>query len=815
MRRPVEGEFEMGCNRIGFAVLTLAFVMLLGGRSSAAAVQALLVYTTLGIGLSAHILCRPQLNDRRRVFALVIDIAIVTYEMHVGGGSLAALFSLYLWITFGNGFRFGIRWLQAAAIAACCGFAYNMAMTPFWRDQPGLSYGLMLGLIALPAYAGKLIRRLSKAQVQAEAASHAKTMFMASVSHELRTPLTAIIGMSSLLRDTGLGGEQREMNQVVQDAAKALTRLIDEVLDHSRLEAGRMPVKPVAFDLADLLREVAGLVTVQARDKGLHLSLNIAPGSQRHLLGSRRHIAEIATNLASNAVKFTKAGSVTIAADARRGDDGIVRLVIEVIDTGIGIAPGAQVKVFEPFTQANDNILNDYGGTGLGLSIARRRAELLGGTLELISTLDVGSTFRLSVDVQAVNRVESEPSRPQVVALASTEDAAALLVSCLAGIGLPCEVHGNLETAIGAVRRQRDANGSDTVLVIIERDLDQNIDDLVVRLRETNPAMARSTLLLHSSASAPADRRHQFFSVLLEDVTASDLLSTLQLARGQDHAEEAPSSTPASNNAAIFGLNILIADDNRINQRVMVKILDRAGHRSRVVGDGDAALDALEGDEAFDLVLMDINMPKLDGIQATKLFRIASLGRPHVPVIALTADASEEMAARCLAAGMDAVATKPIEPAQLEELIAKLAVARPETDAKDVVSIAEHPRYRPPLAGLVDLDKLAVLHDLGGDEFVCDLLDDFLTEAEQTVTLLEDAVSGSDIVAFRFHAHALRSSAVNVGAQGLGRLCDPWQRMGMDELATQAAQVSDRARSELGRTRAAFDAARVSLSSVS
>ncbi len=815
-RRSPGGEIEMARNRLLFGCFGVVFLVGLNPARVESPLLLLVAYVTVSVAILAHILRNPGTYRVRRLVAIVADASILTYELHTGGEPVSLFFCLYLWMVFGNGFRFGVRWLFLSTIAACLGFLVVCLTTPFWLHQEHLAEGLMAGLIALPLYAASLIRRLSRARLAAEhatqvaeEASRAKTLFMASVSHELRTPLTAIIGMGSLLRDTALEPEQREMTQTVEDAAHSLLSLINGVLDFSRIEAGRMPVQPVAFDPAELLREMRSLVMGQARAKGIGVDVNVTPRTPRRILASRRHLSDIVMNLLSNAVKFTGAGSVLIAVDVADAQDSGLRLVLEVCDTGIGISPEAQRRVFETFTQADASILNDYGGTGLGLSIARSRAELLGGSLELQSEVGVGSVFRLVVPVGAIEDVSPGPDGDVgVMLLAAGGEARERLAGQLGSLGVRCEVCDDAEAALSLLAGMAGEQGGTSLLMVLEDGLPGTLDRLQPRLA---PACARAgavAVLVGDPVAADGDRRRHFVSVLPRNPGAADVAGALHVARvlsGGRQASVSPGIPAARDGAGgRQALSVLVADDNSVNQKVIVKILERAGHRSRVVSDGEAALDALESGEAFDLVLMDVNMPKMDGIEVTKLYRFMALGDVRLPIVALTADATSEMAARCTAAGMDACITKPIAPDDLVALVERLALAPKPGRPDAVVPISRHPKYRNASAEIVDASKLQTLQELGGAGFVSDLVADFLVEAEETIGHLVEAAARGDIVAFRSQAHALRSASTNIGAHALGELCNPWQHAKLVDLAAQAPQVAHRARAEFKRTRTAL-----------
>jgi two-component system sensor histidine kinase RpfC len=766
LRGRPDSEHEMSFNRLAIALVIIGYLALTGPEAAGEALRAMGLYACLALGVFLHILARPGVCARRRAFALLLDSGFLSWQLHIGDEATSLFFPIYLWVVFGNGFRFGVGWLLAAMAAALAGFGAVVLTTPFWRGQIHLSAGLWIGLLILPLYAGTLIRKLEHARRQAEQASQAKTLFLAGVSHELRTPLNAIIGMGALLRDTTrLDAGQREMARTIEGAGRALLALIDDILAFSRIEAGREPVRVEEFDLAELLSDVRGLVAAQARAKGLRLSLHVAAGTPARLRGDRRHLQEVLVNLAGNAVKFTEAGGVAIAAAAEpaagaagaaaaAGPGRGLRLRFEVADTGIGVAAAAAGRIFDSFTQADGSIAARFGGTGLGLAICRRLVRLLGGEIGVRSAPGAGSTFWFTAAAEAVPPAAGPgPAGLGVVLLASEATMADAVSARLAAHGVEVQRAATAGQAAALLA----AAAPRHVLVARQADLavGGTAVDAATVLRAFVPPDDPPPVVIGTEPSQGLPEgglRWAAATVLPPDFEDHELLAALRLAvalRGapepdedthaaagpsNDEAEPAPAATPARR------LRVLVADDNRVNQKVLAKLLERAGHETRVVSNGEEALGVLEaaapGGGGFDLVLMDLNMPVLDGAEATKLHRFAEVGAgPRLPIVALTADATPEAAARCLAAGMDACVTKPVEPARLlaaiEALVppaaaapaAAAAAAAPAEAAAAagppaVADIASHPRFRSAGPPAVDAQALASLEALGGEEFL-------------------------------------------------------------------------------------------------
>lgn len=807
LRDRPDREHEMSFNRLAFGIIIVTFMLLSGSSGTEDALVTMGIFIVLAIGIVLHLIWQPGISNPRRFCALLLDSVFMGWQLHIGGEPVAVIFPIYLWVTFGNGFRFGLGWLRVAMLVTAASFAVVGISTEFWRTQPHLTIGLFLGLLALPLYAGTLIRRLSLARQQAEKASQAKTMFLASVSHELRTPLNAIIGMGGLLRDTSLSTEQLEMAVTVQTAGKSLLSMIDQILDLSRIDAGRMPTEQVAFNLMDLLRETRAMVLAQAHAKGLAVVCHVSLETPLQVSGSRHQLGEILLNLMGNAVKFTDAGTILLAVDVAPGVNGHVRLLFEVADTGIGIAPEAQSKIFDSFTQADPTIFNRFGGTGLGLSIAKRLVTLVGGDLTVESTLGQGTSFRFGVDMVAGTPDPADPLADfSVLLFANGAATAPEMAGRLHGLQLPVVIVDTLNEVMSRLSHRADDAARRQILLVSENGEGESLETIAVLLRTIDQAGEIAPVLLRAQDKGH-DQDHQklrwnFATIVSPFLPDPDIVAALRIASGtrlgwERLLEAAEEGVPALSRA----LHILVADDHRINQRVIGKILDRAGHTYHIVEDGEAALEALEDDGRFDLVLMDINMPKMDGLEATKMYRFMALGQLHLPIVALTADVTAEMAKRCLEAGMDVCITKPVEPARLLELIGRLTSGTTHQRSGTIVALTDHPRFRQNAVGALDSHILATLAELGGPAFVTSLLEEFMTEAQATVRHLGEAVRKSDMIAFRSHSHALRSSAVNVGALALGKLCDTWEQLKISELTGQASQVVTQASAELERIR--------------
>ena len=673
------------------------------------------------LGLTqAHLAFRSAPNPIRRTVSIVADAALVSVGLCLGGDVSAYLAPLYFWMILGYGVRFGAAYMGAAVASTVLGFAVVVWRTPFWQANAALSAGLFCSLIIIPAYGAVLLGRLNEARAEAERANRAKTVLLANVSHELRTPLTAILGLGELLKKSGLDAAQREMVQTISGAGEILLRHIEALLSVSRDEIGRGATHPEPVDLFALLLSLRALLAVEADKKGVRLGLCVGAGVPRRILTEPGLLLDILQNLGGNAVKFTCAGAVAIHVGASRRPNGEIQLRFDVRDTGIGIDPRDQERIFDAFVQAAPDIAERFGGSGLGLAIVRRRLEARGGRIGVESTAGNGSVFWFEL---AVGLDQAARGGDETLAVAR----AVRLASLSAGDGPQrrepvCVVADEPFDALDLARRFA------ICMVAPEGDSDQ--------IAWAQRGAARLSALVNGSPE-PAEA-----------------------------AVEA--SAPR-----LAGRRILLAEDNGVNRKILAAILAAGGHRVTSVEDGHAALDLMLN-ELFDLILLDLNLPKIGGLDAARLYRFGLPDSVRAPVLALTADASPERQAECSEAGLAACLTKPIAP---EALLSAIDDALRETEAQFAPDGRQGPAHAPPPRSdaVVTPDSFDALARLGGEDFLRDLIAQFVEEGAQIAERMACAVEQGDLVAFRREAHALESSAGNVGAEALARLCRSWR----------------------------------------
>jgi two-component system sensor histidine kinase RpfC len=719
------GEQATMVNRLLLAAVVLAatLVQMLSGDQTAqdffhSGLPWLGAYVAAALCLQIHLLRRPNSFRLRRALSAFIDAAIVSYGLWQGGAAAGYLFPLYFWLILGHGVRFGPQAMGAAVAFSALGFGGVCFFSPFWRHNSALATGLTLSLVIIPLYGALLLRRAALARAEAERANHAKTLLLASVSHELRTPLTAIVGLGALLQKTPLDDEQRNMVQTLEGASGLLMRHIEALLSVSRDEMERRQKPPERLDLYALLISLRALLAVEAEKKGVRVGVCIDPETPRHIRAEPGLLLDILQNLGGNAVKFTAAGAVSIHVACRPRDADSVVLSVKVRDTGIGVEKAAQGRIFESFVQANPDISRQYGGSGLGLAIARRRLEACGGRIGVESDIGQGALFwfELTVGADATGAVSPETKTPSDQ---SRPPSLADLDGQSPQIGEPlCLIAPEPLDALALARRFA----------------------LAARARPGDPGSLARARLVAAQMKAAA---------------AAGAVETLK--------------------NPVVPCKILLAEDNGVNRMVLDKILTRAGHRTTLAADGEAAFNAMLS-ETFDVILMDVNMPGIGGVEAARLYQFAQPSAIRAPILALTADASAECRENCARAGMLACLTKPIDP---DTLLAAVANAvRPEAPRG-----AEAVRKPETAGGVLDPSALKALAALGGEPFLRSLILEFVNEGALIVERMIAAVGARDQAAFQHEAHALSSSAGNLGAFELAGLCRSWKDLAPHEIA--------------------------------
>ncbi|MEW8285776.1 MAG: ATP-binding protein [Candidatus Thiodiazotropha endolucinida] len=754
-----DSEHEQSIVRIAITVIVLIYLGLssLFGESSESVKHGLIIlclFLMFSTSILVAIAINPGISVTRRIICMLGDMGMISYLLYYYGQMMTPLYVVYLWVSSGYGLRYGNRYLAASTALAAIGFILVMRYNAEWREDPTIGWSLWIGLIVLPMYIASLLAKLSRALDAAKSANEAKSRFLANMSHEIRTPINGVIGLLELLSVTPLAEKQKSLVHGAQSSAAMLLHLINDVLDISKIEAGRISIEYAPFDLHALVNGVVGLFDNEARKKNLILKRNIDPACPYWLIGDELHLRQVLVNLVGNAVKFTEQGWVEVRVEACSITSERVQFNLIVEDTGIGISEEAKSYIFDPFRQEDERINRRFGGTGLGMSIAQQLVDLMEGELTASSEPGKGSRFTLNMECQRASIPTSAQYLRFPAGIRVVSSDSALIETLREWLG-EWEVSCKVDLGIAL---QMDID--ETVVLVDARCLKDGDKSILGNSGLTSRDLI---LITDNPQEWQEDGKFDYINIQplpLERERLYSVLHSLQIA-SFDETELQPNQDKAPVKPLITG-HILVAEDNKINQRVTCGFLEQDGHKVVVVDNGDAALDQLEAQE-FDLAIVDMMMPGHGGLDVVKIFRHTQGSRTGMPFIVLTANVSKEVQTACESIGVKYL-SKPLRGVDLKAEVQQILMPRKgegyETKVESVFDILDAPILEESIyQELVEL--------LGEGSRLESIVQDFYDDIEQLIKEMDLSVSSSDWQTVADNAHGLKSAAVGIGAKQL------------------------------------------------
>ena len=756
-------------------------------------------YYTCALIIATALIINPKVSPIRRVMGLSLDLISLSIVMFLAGEDSVFLFVLYLWVILGNGFRYGANYLYASLVVGLSGFSIAITWGDYWQQIQHQEIGLSLLflLLLIPLYAAFLINKLHTAIASAKYANEAKSRFLANMSHELRTPLNGVIGIADLIRETDLNHQQKEFVKIMHNSATSLLGLIENVLDISKIEAGKIIVANDSFDLHQLVNAIIQMQSPMGKAKNILVTAHIDASTPFSLQGDPQHLRQVLVNLIGNAIKFTNEGSVKLFITPADNNQDEPSIRFEIQDTGIGIPESALATLFDDFTQVESGNNSAIVGTGLGTTISKELVELLGGEIGVETQPGIGSTFWFELPFTITPNEHLKLSDKHILLL-TNDETTSLISPTLESWDVTYDYAASSARAFSLLMQAVEENNEYNIMLVDQTCL-FDIDPVqYAKIIKDEPSLSGLSLVLLNSAGFAVynSQVREYYISAIQDIKETRLLFNAIHAAQSVSLDDEKVVTMAEyfakqNNARL--LNILVADDNIVNQQVLNGILTHAGHTTQIADSGEKTLDILADNiDSIDMLILDMNMPEVSGIEVTKALQYMDTVNT-IPVIMLTADASLEARERSLNAGANAFLTKPINAKALLEQIAKLTPSQ-TLGTKVMTDNASDSIHK--TSSWFDESVIKELTLLGGgNQFIQLLIHGFEQDGVKHLSQIKQFAT-DDFLSYRESLHALKGSATELGAIKLVDLCGQAEAfkphdVGTDEMFSLTEQIEN------------------------
>jgi two-component system sensor histidine kinase RpfC len=734
-----------------------------------------LFYLFVALCVVAATSINPKQYQLRRHFTMLFDVGMVSWGMWVGGECVSMLYVFYLWISLGNGFHFGPTALMLTGGLSLIGFGMVIMNNEFWLKHQLMSVGLLIGLLMTTLYVTLLLRRLENEKLQAEKANRAKSRFLVNMSHEIRTPLNGVVGMTDLLASTPMGIEQREIMRTIQASAETLLSLIQDILDFSKIEEGKVKVSLKDHDVLQLLQDVLAMMQPSADAKSIKLNSWIDMAVMPVVRTDPQLLRQILINLLNNAIKFTDQGSVTLRlspSSSERRIEKPARLLFEVIDTGIGISESQQERIFDRFTQFDEAVTKRNSGSGLGTTITKQLVELLGGEIGVESRLGEGSRFWFELPASPGKLQDSETTFSEIKVLLFTDSLSSegLVLDYLQDCQMLTKVCTSVTDGFLELLNAEKMNSQFDIVVIDENFSGLAVDELISAIRAEH-SLDRTFIICVRDENKIIDD---------DSIVVSIPVTNDKLQHAFMYILNAKRRGEGIKNKVIKGLlsrqttqsNILLAEDNLINQKVVRKILEMQGHIVDIAANGEQAIALLEK-KPYDLAIVDLQMPDVGGTDVINHYRATHLDEAQMPFMILTANATTEAINLCDELGVSAYLTKPVRSSHLLEVVNRVL-------GIEKLNLPSDTLLYQPTKGINSVRDLQVLdHKTLGDleklskdpDFMPSMTQSFIRDSDALLAVMQKSLEEGDLLRYRDCAHAIADNASGVGAFSLRVTC--------------------------------------------